>query len=133
MTEETRKIIDDDWKRRAQAEKEALADKYRAKPGDAGAAPTDHPGFVMLVQQIATQALFHLGLVQDGSGMERPVDFEHATATIQQLEALEAKTKGNLTSEEEAVLRDTLQDVRLAFVEVSRRSGAPQEPAPPPA
>lgn len=133
MTEETEKTVDDDWKRRAQAEKEALADNYRAKPVDAGAAPIDHPGFTMLVQQIATQALFHLGLVQDGSGMERPVDFEHATAAIQQLEALEAKTKGNLTPEEEAVLRDTLQDVRLAFVEVSRRSGAPQEPAPPPA
>ena len=122
----TGKIVDEDWKKRAQAEKEALAAKYKPDAAKTvGSAPAKaHPGFPKLLQQLATQALFHLGLVDDGSGMAHPPNFEHARIMIEQIEMLEAKTKGNLTREEEQALKDTMQDVRMAFVEMSRRQGA---------
>lgn len=117
------KIVDEDWKKRAQQEKEALSGKHAAKPAAAGASAT-HPGFLSLLQQTAMQALYHLGMVDDGSGMGRPPSFEHARASIEQLESLEVKTKGNLSREEQQALADTLQDVRMAFVEMTKRAGA---------
>jgi len=42
------------------------------------------------------------------------------------LEMLEAKTKGNLTREEETLLKQSLMTLRLAFVETV------ESPAPPP-
>jgi hypothetical protein len=51
---------------------------------------------------------------------------------IDQLEMLEAKTKGNLSSEEQALLKQSLMSLRLAFVEAVE-SPAPSEPEPAPA
>lgn len=120
------KIVDEDWKKRAQQEKDALAGKHvpREAVGGGTKASPSHPGFLSLLQQTAMQALFHLGMVDDGSGMSRPPSFEHARASIEQLEALEVKTKGNLSREEQQALQDTLQDVRMAYVEMTRRTGA---------
>src|ERR1051326_1381597 len=42
---------------------------------------------------------------------------EGARLFIDQLEMLEAKTKGNLSKEEEAFLKQTLMTLRMAFVE----------------
>jgi hypothetical protein len=131
------KFVDEDWKKRAQAEKEALSAKERREeparaaggPGPA-AKPQPHPAFPMLLQQLATQALFHLGLINDGSGIQHPPEFENARAAIGLLEVLELKMRGNLTRDEELALRDTLQEVRMAFVEVSRGGGAPRGPEP---
>jgi len=94
----------------------------------AAKASPSHPGFLSLLQQTAMQALYHLGVVDDGSGMARTPDFEHARSAIAQLESLEAKTKGNLSREEQQALQDTLQDVRMAFVETSRRAEAEAAP-----
>lgn len=133
------KIVDEDWKKRARAEKDALTEKHKepeapakgAAPGGAGGKPTPHPAFLMILQQLATQALFHLGLVDDGSGMAHPPDLQQARGSIQLLEALELKTRGNLTRDEDQALKDTLQDVRMAFVEMSRRAGGVVPPGPP--
>ncbi len=48
---------------------------------------------------------------------------------IDQLAMIQEKTRGNLSNEESTVLRNTLSNLQLAYVEVSRRgsSAAPAE------
>ena len=41
---------------------------------------------------------------------------------IDQLAMIQEKTRGNLTNEETAVLRNTLSNLQMAFVEVSQQS-----------
>ena len=57
------------------------------------------------------------------------VNLEAARDTIDTLEALEARTRGNLESDEAPVLKQALTDLRLNYVEALKKSGAPKEPA----
>jgi len=57
-------------------------------------------------------------------------DVEAARLFIDQLEMLEAKTKGNLSKEESALLKHSLMNLRLAFVETVEPTQAHRE-APP--
>src|SRR5256884_199059 len=50
---------------------------------------------------------------------------------IDQLAMIQEKTRGNLTNEEAAVLRNTLSNLQMAFVEVSQQSGDESRPASP--
>src|SRR5213080_1343744 len=72
------------------------------------------------------------------------VNLEVAKMFIDQLAMIQEKTRGNLSSEESAVLRNTLSNLQLAYVEVSRgassaapaerkapESAPPEEPATP--
>lgn len=53
---------------------------------------------------------------------------------IDQLGMIQEKTRGNLSEEETAVLRNTLANLQMAFVEVSRNGvGGKPQPAPAPA
>ena len=58
---------------------------------------------------------------------------------IDQLGMIQEKTRGNLTNEETAVLRNTLSNLQMAFVEVSQQSrgetpaASPQAESPSPA
>jgi hypothetical protein len=116
-------IVDEDWKKEAQREKEILAaqeeqDKEKAQaqrpPG-----PLPKGDFAALVSMLTTQALFALGLLQVKGQEERKPDLELAKYNIDMLEALEEKTKGNLTSAEEKVLKNTLSELRMGYVRVT--------------
>jgi len=137
--EETRKpkiIIDDDWKSRAQAEKEQLQQQAEAKQKQPPKAPTqDKPSsspsdpqasvppppasFSFLVSSLATQALATMGQIPGEDG--KPVlQLDYAKHFIDTLDVLEAKTKGNLTPEESAMLTNVLHELRLLFVTVGK-------------
>ena len=47
-------------------------------------------------------------------------DLEGARQTIDLIAILEQKTKGNLTEEEKKLVNETLFQLRMAFVEVSK-------------
>ncbi len=96
--------------------------------------------FANLVMQQVSTALMYLGQLPMPEGQEPVVDLERAQMFIDQLEVLEAKTRGNLTKTEEQLLKQSLTDLRLAFVQVSARAAksspppsAPPPPQPPPA
>src|SRR5690242_11775885 len=88
--------------------------------------------FAQMVLQQSNLTMMLLGKVpHPQSG--RPVrDLEGARMFIDQLEMIEAKTKGNLNPEEEALLKHSLMSLRLAFVEAVE-SSAPAAPESPPA
>lgn len=149
MADDTPKIIvDDDWKSAAAREKQRLAEqaaqsKAAAKPAPKApsAAPsasaaasqgaktsaaeppaegTDALGFEDLVRMLAMQALSYLGAFPDRSG-RAVVALDLARANIDLLAILQDKTRGNLSPEEQDAIDQTLSDLRLSFVDVSRQ------------
>ena len=72
---------------------------------------------------LTTQALFALGLIRVRGEEEREPDLEMARYNIDLLEMLAEKTKGNLTPEEEKMLKNTLSDLRMGFVNIANQLG----------
>ena len=129
MAEEEKKkekkiIVDEDWKAEAQREKEILAAQEEAekkKPQEEKQArgPLPQGNFAALISMLTTQALFALGLLQVKGQEKREPDLELAKYNIDMLETLEEKTKGNLTKEEETVLVNTLNELRMGYVKAA--------------
>ena len=125
MAEEKKKIIvDEDWKAEAQREKEVLAaqeeaEKKEEQEEDRPRGPLPEGNFAALVSMLTTQALFALGLLQVKGQEKRDPDLELAKYNIDMLENLQEKTNGNLTKEEETVLANTLNDLRMGYVKVA--------------
>lgn len=87
--------------------------------------------FAQLVMQQANMALMLLGKVKNPQTGETVKDLEAARLFIDELEMLEVKTKGNLSREESGILKQTLMDLRLAFVDaVETPANAPSNAAP---
>ena len=85
--------------------------------------------FANLVMQNTNIALMCLGHAPNPQTGETMRDLEAARMFIDQLEMIEAKTKSNLTREEEKLLQQSLMHLRLAFVEAVEHP-EPAKPAP---
>ncbi len=81
--------------------------------------------FVMMQSQHA--ALF-LGQMENPQTGEVTVNLEAAKMFIDQLEMVREKTRGNLTSDESKILDNSLTNLRLVFVEVSKLATGHSEP-----
>jgi hypothetical protein len=86
--------------------------------------------FAHLVMQHTNMALIFLGHTPNPQTGETAQDLDHARYFIDQLEMLEVKTKGNLNKQEEAILKQSLTSLRLAFVEAVNHPQAATAPAP---
>jgi uncharacterized protein DUF1844 len=91
--------------------------------------------FIEFVMMQAQNAALFLGQIPNPQTGQGEVNLELAKMFIDQLGMIQEKTRGNLTSEESAVLRNTLSNLQMAFVEVSQQTkggsvAAPSEPAP---
>ncbi len=87
--------------------------------------------FAQLIMQQANLAMMLLGRVPNPESGETHKDTEAARLFIDQLEMLEAKTRGNLTKDEAGLLKQTLMSLHLAFVEaVDSEQRAPSVPTP---
>ena len=122
--EEKKIIVDEDWKQEAQKEKEILAaqeesEKDQAEVQRESRGPLPPGNFDALISMLTTQALFALGLLKIKGQEEKEPDLELAKYNIDMLETLEEKTKGNLTKEEETILSNTLNELRMGYVKIS--------------
>ncbi len=88
--------------------------------------------FAQLVMQQTNLAMMLLGKVPNPESGKTERDIEAARLFIDQLEMLEAKTKGNLTKEEAGLLKQTLMSLHLAFVETVDSSASQPAPSPAP-
>jgi len=77
--------------------------------------------FSTFVMSLNTSALYHLGELADPETGGRVVNFELARHAIDTLVVLEQKTKGNLTQEENELLKNILYDVKIRFVNAVRK------------
>jgi hypothetical protein len=124
------KVID----RRGAAQAEAAAEPEAAappprppqsapkpeRPAQAGELPKiDFPTFVL---SLFTSALYQMGLAPDPASGERAGEPNLLVArqTIDTLELLELKTRGNLDPEEANLLENALFELRMRFVELSK-------------
>lgn len=117
-------VVDDSWKERVAREKAAQRRQARE------AAPNPHlpaASFPMLVSTLAAQAMASLGFLPTPQGEPTQVDKPLAKHFIDLLGMLEEKTRGNLDSEEQTLLKETLHQLRMAFVQ-----SAAAPPAAPP-
>src|SRR5688500_2721972 len=94
--------------------------------------------FIEFVMMQAQNAALFLGQIPNPQTGEGEVNLDLARMFIDQLAMIQEKTRGNLTTEEAAVLRNTLSNLQMAFVEVSQSGAggktaptAPAEEAPP--
>lgn len=91
-------------------------------PYDSEEGPT---GFDTLVSYLSTTAMFQLGLLPGPGGERIPVDLINARRTIDLLEVLQEKARGNLTPSEAKLLEDVLYELRLTYIEIEKRVSRP--------
>lgn len=84
--------------------------------------------FAQMVMQQANLALMLLGRTPHPETGQPVRDLDTAKLFIDQLEMLEAKTKGNLSAQESALLKQSLMTLRLAFVEEVNKPETPSTP-----
>ncbi len=91
--------------------------------------------FIEFIMMQAQNAALFLGQIPNPQTGQGEVNLELAKMFIDQLAMIQEKTRGNLSNEEAAVLKNTIANLQMAFVEVSQAQGggkAPEKSAPPP-
>ncbi len=83
--------------------------------------------FTTLILSLSQTALVHLGEAPSPDGETPAANLPLARQTIDLLAVLQEKTKGNLDGEEERLLDQMLYDLRMRFVELSKKSGDASE------
>ena len=71
--------------------------------------------FTTFVLSMSTACMAHLGEVAGPGGGDGTVDLPMARQTIEIIEMLEEKTRGNLTGEEERILAQVIADLESAY------------------
>jgi Domain of unknown function (DUF1844) len=89
--------------------------------------------FIEFVMMHAQNAALFLGQIPNPKTGEGEVNLELAKMFIDQLAMIQEKTRGNLTNDESTVLRNTLSNLQMVYVEVTQQApkgaGKP-EPTP---
>jgi len=80
--------------------------------------------FLQLVLGLQQSAMIALGKLMNPITRSIEKNLEMARDTIDTLEAIEARTRGNLESDEERVLRQVLTDLRMNYLDEMKKSGA---------
>jgi hypothetical protein len=115
--EEQKDTAEDTGKPETPAEDEAIPPDDRSKgtdESDAYALPEmNFPTFVISMN---ASALLHLGVIEDPTTGKKEKNLPMAKQTIDLLSMLEEKTKGNLTEDEEGMLKNILYDLRIIYV-----------------
>jgi len=75
--------------------------------------------FMQLVIMLSSSAMQYLGKIINPMTGKTELNLEAAQATIDMVEMIEAKTKGNLDRDEERMLKNTLTTLRMNYVETA--------------
>ena len=108
--------------KRGEEKEEAAAPRAETQaPPGAEPRALPKPDFAALVISLGHSVLFHLGAVSDPATGERgTLDLALARQTIDLVEMLQQKTRGNLTDDETRLLEELLYDLRTRYVEASK-------------
>jgi hypothetical protein len=118
--------------------------QQQAARSDARGAPQQHDGppqgreppqqttggmdFISFIASLATQALAALGALPEARAQGMPVSIEMAREYIEIIAMLQAKTRGNLSREEDAAMQRVMTELRMVYVEVTQKIAKPQQP-----
>ena len=106
------KKVDESWKESVRKEKGPTEEI-----GEPEAAIPPAPNFPFFISTIGMQALAALGEIPDPATGEKKVNTTQAQYLIDVIQMLSDKTKGNLSKEEEPMMRDLLYELQMKFVE----------------
>ncbi len=95
-------------------EKEAAAGEAEPEAGEETQLPEIN--FSTFVFSLSSSAFLHFGEIPDPSSGEKKKNLPMAKQTIDILAMLEEKTRGNLSSDEEQLLKNILYDLRMRYV-----------------
>jgi hypothetical protein len=77
--------------------------------------------FSALIMSLSTSVLYHLGEIGDLKTGKKEVNLDLAKHGIDTLALLQQKTKGNLTKDEEEILKSIVYDVKMRFVKAVKK------------
>jgi hypothetical protein len=121
---EARAPDEDTGEKQAEAKVEAedkAKEEPRPEPAGAkreGLPPIDFPTFIL---SLATSAQVHLGAIANPQTGKSEMNLPLAKETIDLLEILKEKTKGNLSNDEERLFEHLLYDLRMMYVEKDKQ------------
>lgn len=89
--------------------------------------PRDLPevNFSTFIFSLSSSTLIHLGLVPDPATGKHTVDLPLAKQTIDILNMLKEKTRGNLTHDESKLMENLVYDLKMRYVEAVKKHPAP--------
>jgi len=90
---------------------------------------THHILFMQLVYMLHAAAMHQLGKVKNPLTGKVERDLSAAQSTIDMLNMLSERTKGNLSTEEQKLLSAVLMELRLNYVDEAAKPDASPEPA----
>ncbi len=77
--------------------------------------------FSAFIMSLNTSVLYHLGEIADPASGKTIVDLDLARHGIDTLVLIQDKSKGNLTEDEEEMLKNILYDVKMRFVKAVKK------------
>lgn len=98
-------------------EKEAASAEKQQRASET---PLPEINFSTFIFSLNTSALLHLGEYPDPTSGKKETDLQMAKQTIDLIGMLEEKTRGNLTTDEENLIKHILYDLRLRYVQKSK-------------
>ncbi len=101
-------------------EGEAAEQKEEA-PSDKGM-PLPEIDFSTFILSLSSSVLLHFGQIPDPVTNKKECNLPFAKQTIDILGLLQEKTKGNLSKDEEQLIDNILHDLRLRYVEESKKN-----------
>lgn len=109
-------------KGRASSEEAKEQEKKEAAATMEAKAETQLPeiNFATFIFSLNSSVLVQLGIIEDPATGKKVKNLPMAKQTIDILAMLEEKTRGNLTKEEESMLKNILYDLRILYVKEKR-------------
>ncbi len=96
--------------------KEAKKEPSKQEVKDEPQAPLPEINFATFIISLNASALVNLGVIDDPATGKKVKNLPMGKQTIDILGLLEEKTKGNLSKEEEDLLKNILYDLRIIYV-----------------
>lgn len=112
----------------AEESQEAIIRKEKESGQTEQKQPTSHAvaiNFASFIFSLGRSAFVHLGEEPDPVSGEKKVSLEMAKETIDIIALLEEKTRGNLTQDEEQLLKNILYALRMKYVEMAAKKPNP--------
>lgn len=113
MAEEKDKTAEGSSPKRKSADQ--MAKDYEAAGENQGGFPLPKIDFSMFIFSLNSSVLVHLGVLDDPATGKKTKNLAAAKQTIDILGMLEEKTRGNLTDQEQDMLKHILYDLRMIF------------------
>lgn len=76
--------------------------------------------FSAFIMSLNTSVLFHLGVIEDPATGKKEIDLDLARHGIDTLTLIQEKTSGNLSKDEEEMLKNILYDLKIRFVQTAK-------------